>query len=130
MEEYQRAKAENARKAGQIALNDEVKALFAKTPGAEAEIKEVLQRTKGHLDAAQTNEMLLETAKRLNADYRRKQRGPCVDTPATARAVPAMATSDERRERLGHGPGAEAASHAAPELDDRQTPRGEFGIDR
>lgn len=34
-----------------------------------------------------------------------------------------MATSDERRERLGHGPRAEAASHAPPELDE-PPPRG------
>lgn len=72
-EEYQRSKAALANKSGEPALTPEVRALIAATPGAAAQINEVLQRTKGHLDAEQTQEMVLNTAKQLAADYRRKQ---------------------------------------------------------
>ena len=43
MQEYLRAKAEDARAAGQVTLADEVAALMAQTPGAAAKLEEVLQ---------------------------------------------------------------------------------------
>ena len=71
--EYQRSKTALASKSGHPALPADITALIAATPGAAAEIKEVLDRTKGHLDAAQTQEMVAATAKRLAADHRRRQ---------------------------------------------------------
>jgi predicted homoserine dehydrogenase-like protein len=73
MEEYQRAKAENARKSGKLVLPDEVATLIGNTPGAAAQIDEVVSRTKGHLDAAQTQELVRETAKRLHDEHRRQR---------------------------------------------------------
>src|SRR3954470_4421447 len=48
MAEYERAKAANAAKSGQVALPAEIAALIASTPGAQKEIDGLLQRTKGH----------------------------------------------------------------------------------
>ena len=73
MEEYERAKAANAARSNQPVLPPEIAAMIAATPGAKAQIDEVLERTKGHLDAAQTQEMVINTAKKLHAEHRRSQ---------------------------------------------------------
>lgn len=70
-EEYQRAKAANAARSNAPVLPPEIVAMIDSTPGAKAQIDEILARTKGHLDAAQTQEMVISTAKRLHDDHRR-----------------------------------------------------------
>lgn len=72
-EEYQRAKAANAARSNAPALPPEIVAMISSTPGAKAQIDELLARTRGHLDARQTEEMVISTAKRLHADHRRNQ---------------------------------------------------------
>jgi len=72
-EEYQRAKAANAARSNAPVLPPEITAMINSTPGAKAQIDELLTRTRGHLDARQTEEMVISTAKRLHADHRRNQ---------------------------------------------------------
>lgn len=73
MEEYERTKARIAEAQRQQPISEEAKALIAKTPGADAEIKELVKRTKDHLTTEQVRALVLETAQRLHADHRRKQ---------------------------------------------------------
>ena len=73
MEEYERAKAANAARSNAPVLPAEITSMINSTPGAKAQIDDLLARTKGHLDAAQTQEMVINTAKRLQADHRRSK---------------------------------------------------------
>jgi len=72
-EQVERTKARIAEAQRQQPISEEAKALIAKTPGADAEIKELVKRTKEHLTTEQVRALVLETAQRLHADHRRQQ---------------------------------------------------------
>ena len=72
-EEYQRSKAALAARSAAPALPPEIEAMIASTPGARAQIDDLLNRTRGHLEPAQTQQVVIDTAKRLHADHRRAQ---------------------------------------------------------
>lgn len=67
--EYQRAKQAAAAKQKQAAKVETLTKLVEATPGADAEIAQLLEKTKDHLDPRQQLALAIETAQRLNAAH-------------------------------------------------------------
>lgn len=73
MEEYERTKARMAKALAEQPIPEEVNPLIKQTPGAQKQIDELIQRTKGHLDTAQLRSLVTETAQRLHDEHEQSQ---------------------------------------------------------